>query len=380
MPTCFDPASPMRRACAVATGLLLAASARAQTVEERCLLDALRQAPPQVTAEEIRAECRDARRLAPARIAPPAEALAPAPAAAEPTADPTVGIVRDTPQGISVAPVARSVPVGDSPVRRRIDDEGVLWGERFALLPHRPNYLLPFTHAFVQPGDAGDRPVQRNEVKFQISFKFPLTPPLYDGRAALFFGYTGQSWWQAYNDERSTPFREYSHEPELFAAWAPGLHLLGWDWRVATVGLVHQSNGRSGEFSRSWNRVFAEAVLDRPGPWWLSLRPWWRIPERDKPAPDAPEGDDNPLITRYAGHGEVRLGYAGTLHNWTLMMRRGLSSGGKGAVQLDYSRPTGISPRLRWYLQYFDGYGESLLDYQTRIRRIGFGVMLNDWF
>lgn len=376
MPTCFQPASPGRRAGVVAAGLLLAASVRAQTAEERCLLDALRQAPAQATAEEIRAECRDERRQAPARIAPPAEALAPP----IPAGDPTVSIVRDTPQGISVAPVSRSQPVDDSPVRRRIDDEAVLWGERFALLPHRPNYLLPFSHAFEQPAKADDAPIQRNEIKFQVSFKFPLTPPLYDGRAALFFGYTGQSWWQAYNDERSSPFREYSHEPELFVSFAPGRRLFGWDWRVATVGFVHQSNGRSGEFSRSWNRVFAEALLDRPGPWWLSVRPWWRIPESGKRTPDAAEGDDNPLITRYVGHGEVRLGYAGSLHNWTLMLRRSASSGGKGAVQIDYSRPTGFSPHLRWHLQYFDGYGESLLDYQTRVRRLGLGVMLNDWF
>lgn len=380
MPVRFEHVT--RSACALAATLLLAAGARAQSVEERCLLDALREAPPQATAGEIRAACGDAHRTAPARIGPPPETLVPPPGAAEPApaADTTVGIVRDTPQGISVAPVSRSVRVDDSPVQRRIDAEAVLWGERFALLPHRPNFLLPFTHALTPQASADAEPVQRNEVKFQISFKLPLTPPLYDGRAALFFGYTGQSWWQAYNDERSSPFREYSHEPEVFVSWAPGMRLLGWDWRVASAGFVHQSNGRSGASSRSWNRLFAEMLLDRPGPFWIGLRPWWRIPERDKPTPDSARGDDNPQITRYAGHGELRLGYAGSLHNWTLTMRRSFSSGGKGAVQLDYSRPTGISPNLRWHFQYFDGYGESLLDYQARIRRIGLGVMLNDWF
>jgi phospholipase A1 len=110
------------------------------------------------------------------------------------------------------------------------------------------------------------------------------------------------------------------------------------------------------------------------------VRPWWRIPESAKPTPASPQGDDNALMTRYAGHGEMRIGYAGGSNDWTLMLRRGLSRDSKGALQLDYSRPTGISPNLRWYAQYFDGYAESLLDYQTRIRRIGLGVMLNDWF
>lgn len=382
MSTFAERFSTLRKACLLAAGLYVAQGACAQSPEERCLLDALRQAPAQASAEEIRAVCRDARRLAPARIAPPAEALAPPRDDAGPTAadDPAVGMASDAPQRISVVPVSPSEPVGDSPVRRRIDSEAVAWGERFALLPHRPNYLLPFTHAFARPGSAGGAAVQRNEVKFQISFKFPLTPPLFDGRAALFFGYTGQSWWQAYNAERSSPFREYSHEPELFAAWAPGQRLLGWDWRVASMGFVHQSNGRSGDTSRSWNRLFGEMVLDRPGPWWLSVRPWWRIPESTKPTPAASQGDDNPLITRYAGRGEMRIGYAGGSNHWTLMLRHGLSRGAKGALQLDYSRPTGVSPNLRWHLQYFDGYAESLLDYQTRIRRVGVGVMLNDWF
>ena len=382
MPTVADRLPKTRLACLVAAGALAVSGARAQTPEERCLLDALRHAPVQATADEIRGVCREARRLAPDRVAPPPEALPAAPEATQPAAagDATVGIVRDTAHGLSVAPVARSLPVADSPVRRRIEEEAVLWGERFALLPHRPNYLMPLSHAFEQPGTVGAEPVQRNEVKFQVSFKFPLTPPLYDGRLAVFFAYTGQSWWQAYNDERSSPFREYSHEPELFAAWAPGMRVLGWDWRVASAGFVHQSNGKSGDASRSWNRLFAEVLLDRPGPWWLAVRPWWRIPESEKPSPGAPEGDDNPQITRYAGHGELRLGYAGAVHNWTMTMRRSMSSGGKGAVQLDYSRPTGISPNLRWHVQYFDGYGESLLDYQARIRRIGLGVMLNDWY
>lgn len=333
------------------TALVRASSAAAQTPEERCLLEALRAAAPHATVGELRAGCTEPR-------APETRAFEPA----------------------RVAPPAPSKPVDASPVRRRIEEEGVLWGERFALLPHRPNYLLPFSHSLDAPGTASGAPAQRNEVKFQISFKFPLTPPLHDGRLAVFFAYTGQSWWQAWNSERSSPFREYSHEPEVFASWAPAMRLFGWDWRVASAGFVHQSNGRSGEFSRSWDRLFAEMLLDRPGPWWIGIRPWWRIPESMRLGPRSSRGDDNPDLTRYAGHGELRAGYAGGSHNWTLTMRRSLSNGGKGAVQLDYSRPTGFSPNLRWHVQYFDGYGENLLDYRSRMRRIGVGVMLNDWY
>ena len=62
------------------------------------------------------------------------------------------------------------------------------------------------------------------------------------------------------------------------------------------------------------------------------------------------------------------------------MLRRSLRSGGKGAAELNFSYPTGFNPRTRWYLRLFDGYGESLIDYNRRVRRIGIGVMLNDWY
>lgn len=351
-------------AAIVAAPFALLGVAHAQTPEERCLLDALRRSPAATTAGDIRAQCGDGESAA---TVPPADTS---------DAEPETGPLLKVPNEVA-APSA-----SESPVRRRIDEEAQVWNERFALLPHRPNYIAPLSHAFDAPDSAGgpEDALQRNEVKFQLSFKLPLTPPLYQGRAALFFAYTGQSWWQAYNEDRSSPFREYSHEPELFVSWTPRARVLGWDWRLASAGFVHQSNGRSGEHSRSWNRLFADLRFDRPGGWWIGVRPWWRIPEDDKPFPGASRGDDNPHIERFVGDGELRLGHVGDVHQWTLMMRRSFAGSGKGAVQIDYSRPTGFSPRLRWHLQYFDGYAESLLDYRTRIRRLGFGVMLNDWY
>ena len=195
-----------------------------------------------------------------------------------------------------------------------------------------------------------------------------------------FFAYTGQSWWQAYDSKRSSPFREYNHEPELFLTW-PSLARVGpWTLRSTSLGFVHQSNGRTDPVSRSWNRLFADVRLDHPSGWWLSLRPWVRIPERTKSDPAQAEGDDNPDIRRYLGDGELRFGYGGD--QWRLggLLRRSLVQGGKGAVQLDLTVPTGFSPLVRWYVQLFDGYGESLIDYNRRLLRVGFGLMLNDWY
>lgn len=273
---------------------------------------------------------------------------------------------------------------GYSPFEHRFRSEMEVVGEPFALLPHRPNYLLPVSWvsrrdpatALIPFGTA-----QKDvEATFQISFKFPVAPPLFGHRAALFFGYTGRSWWQVYDSAQSRPFREYNHEPELLLAVlaSPTASWFGWRHRTSGLSLNHQSNGRSLPYSRSWNRVIGEVLFDHTDGPWARVRLWHRFAERPKANPDDTEGDDNPDIVRYMGRGEVQFGYAGK-SNLTLTLRGGAGARGKGSVQLDWSRPTGFARALRWHLQYFDGYGDSLVDYNTRLSRIGLGVMLNDW-
>jgi phospholipase A1/A2 len=266
---------------------------------------------------------------------------------------------------------------------RRVISELRAMNEPFALLPHRPNFLLPLSyHRRTNGSGVAVGANDALETQFQISFKFPVSRPLFDGRLVPFFAYTGRAWWQVYDGANSRPFREYNHEPELMVAVpVSGVSLWGWEQRAAIFGFNHQSNGRTTEASRSWNRLFGELQFDRGVTNWASLRFWQRLKEDPKVSPSDSRGDDNPAITRYLGHFEARFGLVtASSHNLTLMARRSLRSNGKGAVQLDWSGPLPESPSLRWHVHAFDGYGDSLIDYDNRIRRIGLGVMLNDWF
>jgi phospholipase A1 len=60
------------------------------------------------------------------------------------------------------------------------------------------------------------------------------------------------------------------------------------------------------------------------------------------------------------------------------MLRNNLRDDNRGAVELSYSFPIRHT-RLKGYLKYFNGYGESLIDYNHRIQSFGVGFLLSDW-
>jgi len=275
----------------------------------------------------------------------------------------------------------------------------------FVLWPYRPCFFLPLAYNS-SPNDSTQLDVDPkakslyNEVKFQLSFKFKIWRDIVrreeiekiieksTGIKGIDFwiAYTQQSFWQLYNSAFSAPFRDTNYEPELLVNFdiQHPFHILG-DTKLQfiNVGFNHQSNGRAEPLSRSWNRIVANFGFEKNfGPekkdnFDLLLKTWYRLPEDSV-------NDDNPDLTDYMGYGELW----GTLYwrnqRFALMLRNNLRSENKGAFQLDWSMPLStihesLAKKISLYLQYFNGYGESLLDYNTSINRISAGLMLVDW-
>jgi phospholipase A1 len=277
-------------------------------------------------------------------------------------------------------PPEASTQPAEGVVARRLAEDREAAQRPFSLIAHRPNYFL--FAAWNAEGwnaeawrQATDDPGYSNEdieSQFQISVKVPLAVGLFNDHVDIYGAYTNRSFWQVYNGEYSEPFRETNHEPELWAQFTNNWNVFGLTNTVNTFGYVHQSNGRSGELSRSWDRLFATFVFERDY-WALAFKPWLWI------SPDKSSGD-NPDIDEYMGHGEVRLVYGRKGHVFSAMARNQLESGfDRGALELSWSFPVFDYPYLRGYLQYFHGYGESLLDYNQKVNRIGLGFSVSDW-
>ncbi|TFH85575.1 phospholipase [Billgrantia azerbaijanica] len=257
--------------------------------------------------------------------------------------------------------------------RRQLEEESTR--NPLAITAHRRNYLLPISYnrspsneAFetvtngYSPGDV--------EMKYQFSVKVNIAEDLFGEQGDLHFGYTQRSWWQAYNGDASSPFRETNYEPEVFLSFDNAWDVLGWTNVNNRVAFNHQSNGQSGELSRSWNRVYLESLFRR-GDWALAFAPHWRVPESE-------DEDDNPDIHRYMGYGDVTLAKRLEGDAEASLMVRGNPSAGNMGAQVDYSWP--LFGNIRGHVQYYHGYGESLIDYDHRNQRLSLGFSLNPLF
>ncbi len=255
------------------------------------------------------------------------------------------------------------------------------------LLPHRPNYVMPFSYQsspnnrdveqlvdhYSGGEESYDGGFSHVEAIMQFSIKYELLQGLLTKFDRLEIAYTNRSYWQAYNSKISKPFRETNHEPEIIYSWQPGISWLD----HAGIGLNHQSNGQTSSLSRSWNRVIVEGASVFSHGIWFG-RVWWRIPEGKKADPYDPSDNDNPDIEDYLGYGELSYMRVYGKKSLAVMLRNNLDvDNNRGAIEIGLTFP--LTHTLKGFVQYFNGYGDSLIDYNRWQERFGIGIKLTDW-
>lgn len=225
------------------------------------------------------------------------------------------------------------------------------------------------------------------EVEFQISLQKNLTYNLFGLDENINVAYTQKVWWQLYSD--SGPFRETNYLPEVFIN-IPLSSEIRDDYGLKSIksAFLHESNGQEGYRSRSWNRLYTAANWQFDN-LFLSTRVWYRLSEDTKydgyydglanPATGEIEqnyaGDDNPNIENYLGYGDIKLNYLYGKAEMGALLRYNFGSGGKnrGAVDLHWSYPFLGSKNTFLYAKFFNGYGESLIDYNNNVTKAAFG-------
>ncbi len=304
---------------------------------EKCLLTALRTAEENVTVKSVREQCEQ-------------------------------NIVK---QSVMTPPV----------IHERIMAERQEAFDPYVIVPHKMNYILPASYTdnlnremYNGEGTWSDS-LQDVEAKFQISIKVPLIANILNEGDQIAFGFTLQSWWQLYAGEVSSPFRETNYQPEIFYFTPLNWHPFEGHTGVM-VGLEHQSNGRSNSISRSWNRAYVNMFYAKNN-FIASFRPWYRIPENAEPSTPGSPGDDNHDIEDYMGHFELTLAYKWDDYEVVYMGRRNFEEG-NGGMELGFTFP--LTGRLKGYLQYTNGFGESLIDYNHSQQRFGVGIAMTDLF
>ncbi len=247
----------------------------------------------------------------------------------------------------------------------------------FSLSQHKTNYILPLSYVSnpntITLDGVGEENIENLEAKYQVSIKTPLYVTKND-LTGVYFAFTAVSYWQLYSDEISKPFRETNYEPELFYQFTSEYDVLGYQFNMFRIGINHMSNGQNGLKSRSWNRIIATALFsDESSAYYLKA--WYRLPEDEKIDPLDPTGDDNPDITDY--YGKIELGFASKLGNFNVFsrIRNNLSlSDNRSGIELDFSYQ--LNDRYDLLIQYFNGYGDSLIDYNRHQQRISLGFKL----
>jgi phospholipase A1 len=218
----------------------------------------------------------------------------------------------------------------------------------FELQPYKPMY---FTASYDRTISRQETWLQDAEVKFQYSFRFPFYAT---GHQEFSFAYTQVSYWQLFNYKNSSPFRESNYAPEFIYMMRHDTKALA----MESVDLVlspfmHESNGMGGSASRSWNRAYAQVVLN-----WdtfkIGLKPWYRYREQPKDSPTDLRGDDNPDIQKYMGNGELTAELQAGNSRFILTARDNYrKSPNYGAIQLDGIFT--LADQLKFYVQYFNG-------------------------
>ena len=141
----------------------------------------------------------------------------------------------------------------------------------------------------------------------------------------------------------------------------------------ASLLIEHESNGRDNDNSRSWNKISLCGSIYISPQFMIHAKYW--IPIVD--------GQHNRDILRYCGIFQNGLQVMSNDKKYgmaiTLVKRQGWNLNFNTIVELNYRLFKKDNQYM--FLQYYNGYGDNLLDYNKFHSRLRFGIVIKpDWY
>jgi phospholipase A1 len=207
----------------------------------------------------------------------------------------------------------------------------------------------------------------QNQTKFQINIDFALIYPFETG---LFLSYTQVAKWNIY--DQSSPFKDINHNPSIF--WQK--NNLGYFDFIRIIPYSHKSNGRDGDASRGIDRYFIEAQIS------YNLFSWLNIGMREKAGGFYAISNKNHDIKRYIGYFETE-GFIQVKDKLGYFEHERLYAKGEWTHKF-YWLECGLTIRIfsdkirpDFYIQWYKGYGEFLLNYNKYTNAVRAGIIFN---
>ena len=205
---------------------------------------------------------------------------------------------------------------------------------------------------------------ENTNAKFQVSIAQKLTKSTLPWNTYLYLFYTQKVFWNVL--EESLPMTDLNFNPGI--GLAKPLIVKNRYIGKLTLQLEHESNGRDSIQSRSWNRItfganiIVDANLSVHGKIWIPII----------------DGRNNKDILDYCGIYQVGTSFISNNKRWNaslvLVKRRGWNLNYNTIFELGWKLSNNQNQYL--FLQYYNGYGEGLLDYNKFHSQLRVGIVI----
>lgn len=207
-----------------------------------------------------------------------------------------------------------------------------------------------------------------SDVKFQISFAIRLTKNVLPWHTFLFLAYTQKTFWNVFQE--SLPMGDINFNPAL-GITKPFFNHGRYVGKLSLI-VEHESNGRDGPDSRSWNKVSLSgmAMIDE----WLMVHAKIWVPIVD--------GENNRDITKFCGIYQSGVVVTTPNRRWTFgftwVKRAGFNLNFNTILEASWN--VHKKTNLNLFAQYYNGYGEDLLHYNQFRTMLRVGLVFKPRF